>query len=259
MKNLYKEPLDLLFDRIISLRYNVYRLNNMLIKSIDNLKNPEEDRLISASSLIISDITGPTDNGWTIKFHTGHTKVTLAEGYKEEAIKLISIESCYSFAQTFEGLERFLKDILYQKTLLYPEFFDMIKDKKFTENNRKYYPGGDKLFEFIKKATGESFNSFSQTNNYNLRFSEFWYIISVIRHAITHSQSIIPKSLIFKSKTHTGIFNHFFMYNERENEHVEIVLDYRKFEKLTNSIAEFSFQLYKLLSIQKNFDWEIKD
>lgn len=49
------------------------------------------------------------------------------------------------------------------------------------------------------------------------------------------------------------------MYNERENEHVEIVLDYRKFEKLTNSIAEFSFQLYKLLSIQKNFDWEIKD
>jgi hypothetical protein len=101
--------------------------------------------------------------------------------------------------------------------------------------------------------------SSSQTNNYNLSFSEFWCVLSIVRHAITHSQSIIRKALVFKSLTHKLIFNHFFIYHECDQNNIEIRLNYDKLEKLIKSIAEFSFQIFKILSIQKDYDWAMNN
>jgi hypothetical protein len=266
MENPYKAALNLHFNRLISLRHNVYWINMQLLNSIAKYAELDDNQLILGSSLVISDITGPTDKGWTINFYTGHKNVTMAEEYEKESQRLMSIESCYAFAQSFEGLERFFKDIVWQKTQICPSFFDEIKDiekdgKKsgFIENVRLKYPGGDKLFGFVKKATGKDFLSSSQTNNYNLSFSEFWCVLSIVRHAITHSQSIIRKALVFKSLTHKLIFNHFFIYHECDQNNIEIRLNYDKLEKLIKSIAEFSFQIFKILSIQKDYDWAMNN
>lgn len=261
MENPYKTALNIYFDRLIKLRHNVDWINMQLLNSIAEYAKLDDDQLISGSSLIISDITGPTDRGWTINFYTGHKNITMAKEYEKEIHRLISIESCYAFAQSFEGLERFFKDIVWQKTQICPSFFDEIKGKKsgFINNVRGDYPGGKKLFHVVKKATGEDFLSSSQTNNYNLSFSEFWCVISDVRHAITHSQSKIKKTLVFKSLTHESIFNHFFMCNEYDQNILEILLNYDKLEKLIKSIAEFSFQIFKILSIQNDYEWAIKN
>jgi hypothetical protein len=79
MENPYKAALNLHFNRLISLRHNVYWINMQLLNSIAKYAELDDNQLILGSSLVISDITGPTDKGWTINFYTGHKNVTMAE------------------------------------------------------------------------------------------------------------------------------------------------------------------------------------
>jgi hypothetical protein len=255
MKNPYDQALNVFFDRIASLRYNAFRLNNQLAASLNNHEGSDEDAFISGSALIISDITGPTDNGYTINFHTGHSKFTLAKGYKEEVAKLISIECCYSFAQAFEALEGFIKDVVHLKADIDPDFFELISHDKLPYNNRKVYPGGEKLLKLLKASIKDEFGHFSRNNNYNLRFTEFLCTISDVRHAVIHSRSVVEKKLVFKSDIYRDIFNHFFSYKECDIDKIEVRLDLDSFNKLTKSISEFAFQAYKMLSVKDNYPW----
>lgn len=259
MENPYKKHLSKFFNRLIELRHIVYRVSNLLNRSIKSYETAKEDRIIAGSSLIISDITGPTDRGWTINFHTGATKATFVKSYKSEVEKTISMEAGYAFAQSYEAVESLLKDLVYQKTQLDPDLLPRISKLLKNGNDRAKYPGGDQLFKMIKIASGTYFAEYSNTNNYNLRFQYFWSVLSDARHAVTHSQSIIKRRLVFKSDIHSAIFEHFFPYNEVNEEEIEIVLDYKKLERLLKSVAEFGFQIYKILSIQNNYKWRIPD
>lgn len=256
--NRYYPHLNVFFERLISLRYNAYRINGIVVNSIKNYEDLDEDRMVSFSSLAISDITGLTDNGWTINFSTGASRATFARNYKEEAINLVSIECCYAVAQSFEAIEKLFKDLVYEKSSNDGEFFEGIKSAKFPENIRSKYPGGKKLFTFVRKATKESFRKFSHSNNYKLKFSEFWHLLSEVRHAITHSQGIANKKNIFKSLEYEALYNHFFDFTEEPNDQIRIVIDYKQLNAIIKSIAEFAYQVYKILCISDGFDYRVK-
>ncbi|MGE5942989.1 MAG: hypothetical protein ACM31G_01495, partial [Flavobacteriales bacterium] len=197
------------------------------------------------SSLIISDWTGKTDNGWELNFHTGISKTT--ENYEKEVDNILSTEFCLAFAQSFEALETFLKDIFHQSSL---------QEKPPIERDK--IPGGENLFKLIKTICGEDFKKSSNRNNKNLRFKQFWSTISESRHAIIHSSRRIKMNRVNKSSDHFAVFNYLFDYDKLEDEILLIKLNYNQLNKVLKHVSEFAYQVYKILSEKEKLEYKLE-
>lgn len=246
MKNPYKEPLYHLFQRIIELRHSSNRINSVLQKDVAKY-TAEGARFFSGSSLVISDWTGKTDNGWELNFHTGVSKKTEKEYYATEVNNILSTEFCLAFAQSFEALETFFKDIIYQNAVL--EKATIKRDK---------LPGGENLFKLIKKACGEDFRKYSNRNNKNLRFKQFWSTISESRHAVVHSSCRIKENKINKSADHFATFEYLFDYDKLEDGILIIRLNYRQLDKVLKHVSEFAYQVYKIFSEKEKLEYKLE-
>jgi hypothetical protein len=246
MKNPYTEPLNHLFQRIIELRHSSNRINSVLQKDVEKY-TAEGASFFSGSALIISDWTGKTDNGWELNFHTGISKRTEKENYAKEVNNILSTEFCLAFAQSFEALETFFKDIAYQNAVV---------EKNAIERDK--LPSGENLFKLIKKACGENFNESSSRNNKNLLFKQFWSTISESRHAIVHSSCRIKEKKINKSAEHLATFEYLFNYEELEDEFLIIRLNYRQLDKVLKHVSEFAYQVYKIISEKEKLEYRLE-
>jgi len=65
------------------------------------------------------------------------------------------------------------------------------------------------------------------------------------------------KRKIFKSNDYTNLARHFASFNPINENESEILLDYKKIDRLIKSIAEFAYQVFKILSIERGFEWKI--
>ena len=246
MSNPYKKHLIQLFQRIIELRHSSNRINLVLKRDVVKY-TAEGARFFSGSSLIISDWTGETDNGWELNFHTGISIKTEKENYAREVDNLVSRECCLAFAQSFEALETFFKECIYQNSLLHN-----------IPVERKKISGGDNLFKLVKKACGENFLKFSKKNNKNVHFKQFWSTISESRHAIVHSSCKINMNQINKSPDHFATFKYLFDCVDLDDKIFLIRLTYKQLDKVLKHVSEFAYQIYKLLSEKENLQYEIK-
>lgn len=258
MKNLYKKSLDKFFEKLLYYRHISGRINKVFQKEI---KDYSSDKAIIhfASALIISDWTGPTDNGWEINFHSGISRETTKDNYKSEIEKIHSTQLCLLYAQSFESFERFLKDCLFERLgrdeNIREYIINLLPKNQNSSITREKMPGGGNLYKALKKAGGQSFKDFTSKNNLNIKFEELWTILSNVRHAITHKESMIELKLINKSCHHSDIFNYLFNSKSISDDLLLIELDYVKFEKLIKRFSEFAFQIFKLLSIEENLEW----
>lgn len=260
MSNPYKEFLDEFFSTLLDFRHSTQRLNKVLKKDVE-IYTREGAVFGSTSALIISDWSGPTDNGWELNFYTGAYKETNKTSYEIEVNKMISRECCLMYAQSFEAMEKFLKDCLFRKAsedIILEEHIKSFCRNKELKIKREKMPGGDNLFKILKKAGSKTFVENSEDNNLNLGFSELWTILSEARHAITHSRSIISRQKINRSKYHLEILNDLFNSKRINDNSILIELDYHKFDRLIKRLSEFAFQVFKILSIEEDFKWEIR-
>ncbi|MER2996034.1 hypothetical protein [Pontibacter populi] len=243
MKSNHKEYLDAFYYRIIDIRHTASRINSVLNADVERLLKSDVE-FISGSALVISDWTGPTDNGWEINFHTGVSMTTINQDYRAEVDKIISTKCCLSYAQAFEALERFFKDCVYISLLKDSNHKEKLGyDKDFTRN---CIPGGENLFKLLKKIYGERLKESSQNNNKNIRFKEFWSVLSEVRHAIVHSSSYIKAEKVNKTKYHLAVFNHLYNYTICNDTNWLVVLDYKKLDRLLKYVAEFGYQIFKI-------------
>lgn len=260
MTNTYKKNLNHFFERLLYYRHISGRINNVFQKEIKEYSS-DKAMIHFASALVISDWTGPTDKGWEKNFHSGITRETTKDNYKSELEKIHSRQLCLLYAQSFESFERFLKDCLFDRLCRDENIREyvstLLPKNQNTEITRAKMPGGDNLFEALKKAGGETFKKFTLKNNLNIKFKELWTILSEVRHAITHNESMIELKLIHKSALHFDIFNYLFNSKSVSGDVLLIELEYGKFEKLIKRFSEFAFQIFKLLSIEEHQDWEI--
>ena len=255
--NPYQEHIEFLFSRILEIRHISSHLSSVLYDSIIKIETKAKFKFISGSSLVISDWTEPLDSKWEINYHSGISKITFKENYRDEVKKIISQECCYAFAQSFEALEKYLKDCVFSRMKQDQAFHEMIKNKYPKNHLRENLPGGENLYDLIKKAFGNNFIASNKQYEQKIKFKEFWSILSEIRHCVVHSKSIIKLSKVNKSEYHKEIFNYFFSFSEFDKESILIELDYKKLDMLLKNISEFAFQIFKILSIQENFNWKI--
>lgn len=258
MTNPYKTYLDEFFAALLDYRHATNRLNKVLENDVLAYAS-EGAQLHLGSALVISDWTGPTDNGWVVNFHTGIFKETVKKNYALEVNKIISRECCLMYAQSFEALEKYIKDCLFNKADRTEEFRKYIisLNKPGYQLTRETMPSGDNLFGSFKKAGGQAYTKASGENNPNIRFKELWKVLSEVRHAITHSRSIISASKINCSSHHSDIFNFLFNSSVIDNELLLVELDYHKFESLIKKLSEFAFQVLKILSTEEGIEWTV--
>jgi hypothetical protein len=261
MTNPYKEYLDKFFNSLLYFRHINGRINKLFKKEIEDCQL--DDAIIHfVSALVISDWTGPTDNGWEINFHTGISTETTKENYKTEIENIFSRQLCLLYAQSFEVFEKFVKDCIYSRIdrdeLIRNYAISLLPKNRRSSISREKMPGGNNLFKVLKKAGGQSFKDFTSNNNLNIRFSELWDVLSESRHSITHKQSFIEVELVTKSKHHKEIFQFLFNSKKTGNDLLLIELDFQKFERLVKRFSEFAFQIFKILSFEEEFDWKIE-
>jgi hypothetical protein len=189
----YKNHLDQFFEKLLYFRHISGRVSRVLNDDIARYTS-EESVLRFAFALVISDISGPTDNGWEINFHTGLTIETQKEDYEIELNKISSKQRCLLFAQSFEAFERFLIDCLFERSqyeISLKEYAQTLMHPNQRDNfSRVNLPTGDNLWRIMKRAGGGTFEKLSSHNNLECDLNVVWKVLSKCRHSITHNEGL---------------------------------------------------------------------
>jgi hypothetical protein len=259
MSNPYKPYLIEFFTKVLDYRHTTERVCRVLLE--DSKKYDSENAVYrTGSALIISDLSGPTDNGWELNFHTRVFRETLKEHYSTEIMNLVSRECCLTYAQSFEAFETFLKDILFYETTISAKF-EAYVSKFLTPGSlltRRTMPSGEKLFKVLNRVAGPSLKKLFAVNNVGLKHRETFYALSHARHAIVHSRSFIEMSKISASKIQLDTFKYFFDITESSNGLVEIRLDAPRYKKLLKRFPEYAFQIFKAISVTHRLEYDFE-
>ncbi|MBD0831054.1 hypothetical protein [Aestuariibaculum sediminum] len=254
MTNPYRIHLNKYFETITDFKHTCNRLNKILLKDVE-IYTSKGAKYISATSLIIGDWTGPTENGWKLNYHTGVNKTTFKENYAKEINKVLSREFGLAFAQCYEAFETLLKDLVYTKIITDESFKNSLsKNNDYSRNRLK---GGEDIFKLIKKAGKIRFAKYSKQNNTNFKFKEIFKIFSEIRHAITHSKGNLKTSKIPNNDYYKRLFEYLFPLNRLENDLINLKFNYKTLDDLLIHLAEFGYQIFKILSKEDGYDWKI--
>jgi len=223
---------------------------------------------VSASALVIGDWTGPTKisehdltieglhlpkgTPWKIQYHTGHTELDRVSDIETNVAVLSSHYYQYLYAQGYEAMSSFCKDMVWY-TLSNDEFF---KDQVF--GKRKYWKKQKRDRTSIQ--SGESLLKMLSITYEKvlpeLLLKPIWELLAECRHSIIHNVSRLEKKHVNKTSRHKHLFNALFNMEEASDDTITLVLDFRKLQRLMQTIAEFSFQIYKAHSIRYSYKWE---
>lgn len=254
MKNPYRIHLNSYFETIIDFKHTANRLNSVLLKDVE-IFTDEKAIFFSGSALVISDWSGSTDKGWEKNFHTGILKSTMKEQYASEINSVLSREFGMMFAQCFEALERFLKNIAREKGKVDQVFRNLMLHADYSSQGR--LKGGVAIFNLIKIAGGFRFKEYSQKNNHNFKFKEVFTVFAEIRHVITHSQANLRVDKIPATHYYKNLFEHMLPLNNLTGDKITLLFDYKTIDRLLIYLAEFGYQIFKILSEEENYEWEI--
>lgn len=255
MENPYNKYLDHLYEVVLDYRHTTSLICRILLKDVESISS---GNTISEnhSALILSDWTGPTENGWEINQHSGKYRYTGKENYASDIENLVFRECGLIYAQVFELLEKFLQDCLYEKALNNQDLKVQILNH-FKPNqpiSRTKMPGGENLFKLLKKAAPTYYKNYSSSNNKNTDFKNFWCVISESRHALTHNRGYLQASKL-KGHQQEKIFHKYFNNIQIQSDVFIIQLDIENLTFLTKQISEFAFQIYKMISLEDGYDW----
>ena len=239
------------------------------LKKINVLSEKEQIR-IKGSRLVISDLTGETDNGWEINFPLPTEGYSVSsEDYMEKNQDLIQVVSTILFSQSYEALESYFKEILtlYFKNNNQIAFETIGKincilknqqiDWERTVKKLKTGSNNSELLNIFRILSSEFLQS-EKENNKDLNLAKWYNVISISRHLIIHSNSILScdvfNGLDLDQK---NILSQFFDIGSYLDGKRKIKLSSKQASELLEFICEYGFLIFKCLSKTNNLDWKI--
>lgn len=273
--NAFQDTIETLFSRISilqgTLSYLDYALTNYgkFLKKKFEESNEELPDFLLGTKLVICDLTGPTDNGWNYYYPTApNYKVTFSSNDKEVE-KLINRESSFILAQGYEAFSVFLKNTLIEYFKIFPKKAIDIKlvkneidllDINWNDKIRGLRTGRNhkELFKILHKIE-PSLSLSEKENNKNVNLDDWYQVISLIRHKITHSNNEILKTdRDFKdlSSIQKSYFEEYFLFEENDESFV-INLNRKICKNNLDLLVEYAFLIFKSICIKSKFDWKI--
>jgi len=272
-RNPYLTPLKALWGKLANTNGVLF----LIVEQIENYEKQQErlwkERNIKVprfmgAALTITDLTGPTDNGWRYHYPVGGLSVKGHEfaKMKDEVIRRVS---CFSVAQGYEAFETFLKDTVARylhthqneacpKKIQKFENKWKMKDKSkieyWMEFVRKTYrgQGNEKLFEFLRDVVQE-LKVGEHDNTRCMDLTKWYKAASVARHAITHSRLEVKEgSWKYLDKNDQRYFP-----CKSEGRRHFLALRRKHAENCLEMFAEYGFLIFKCLSKNEGCKWNI--
>jgi hypothetical protein len=185
---------------------------------------------------------------------------------------LISRESAWTISQAYEVFETYLKDIsaiyiflhpLYQEKIrFHVNKFNLTRSRKIPVEDFVYwrnyiqyrYKNNVEILKFLR-IINPDIEKAEKYNNRHIDFTQWFDVVSVVRHAITHSSSKIKKDIFGKLTSYKlQLLSNMFNGTFEQNDYVLFIRTSDAKECLT-FFAEYAFALYKQLSELDNYDW----
>ncbi|WP_026465008.1 hypothetical protein [Adhaeribacter aquaticus] len=269
MTNPLEEELDIFLENIALTSSMFYQtsthLNNQKKYLIKNFQGQNPEQMIMGYALNIGDLTGPTDNGYKLIYPTGKYQQIKVKEIEESINLLVKRDGMRCVANCYEVLESFLFDISAIYAFKNPQdFAQVIKKSNFTpdinlnffkEYLRKNFRGRNNK-EILKliKGLSPSFNASEMPVKHNI--SEWYQVITQVRHAITHSLFKIDKEKAHFTPHQKEILVLYFSFKE-ENQYYLLEMTEEEAKKQMQLVAEYGFHIFKCLSMEKSYDWQV--
>lgn len=241
MDNTFKEHLINYFNKSSYHFHISYRLENLLNNEYDNINHPNS-QFFSMNRLYISDWTNESEEGWELPFSSNVFTKTDKENYVIEMNNLKSRQNLLNYSQTFEAFQGFLKDCITQNN-------NQIKRENLYKNNI--------ILLNLKNEIGETFKNKSNRNNKNYKFEPLFDILVQLRHSITHSNGLVEKNKIIKDEYSNKLFRHMMPEAKFEKSNIILEMPFSSFKRNMTILNEFAFQIYKIFSIENDFDYKL--
>lgn len=270
---------------INDLFYHLNTLNGLLLTLDNQLKNFEElyresiskssfdiSGIFSGASLVIRDLTEwPYDN--YARYYPSGGFSSKGEEYFKLIKRLMARESVWAVSQSVEAFERFLKDISANMLLNQQHLTETKKIQKF-ESDRKsdglkksdvifwrtyfdyHYRTNKEKLKFLRKVCSDIATA-ETNNNRAINLNDWFAVVEEVRHSATHSNFLIKIDRMKDwSKDKKEILNNNF-FGEHTKEVYQLNISKENATFCLELFSEYSFQIYKSLSILSAYDWNI--
>lgn len=276
--NPFNSPLYDLFYHLNTLNGLLFTLNNQL-SNFEKLYRESISKtsfdiaiIFSGASLVIRDLTEWPKDGWA-KYYPSGKFSSKGEEYFKLIRVLLARESAWTVSQAYEAYEKFLKDISATLVFENQKLADIKKVEKFEldkkSNNlsktdiafwRKYidyhYQTNTDKLKFLRKICPDISKGETE-NNRVIDLTDWFVVVEELRHCATHSNFIIKTGRMNNwSKAEREILSEYFPgINIEQGYQLDITYNDAKF--CLELFSEYSFQIYKFLSISRGYDWNI--
>ncbi|VBB41798.1 hypothetical protein TRIP_B170100 [uncultured Desulfatiglans sp.] len=270
---------------IYSLFYHLNTLNGLLFTLDNQLQIFEKQyrESISQSSIDISDIFAGCRllirdlTEWPgeglVRYYPSGRFSSKGEEYFEVIKIILARESAWTIAQSLEAFERFLKDIsvnmlLNQQSIAEPEKLHNFESDRKSNCLKKsdtifwkayfeyhYKTNRDKL-KFLRRICPD-IGTAENNNNRVINLKDWFPVVEEVRHSATHSIFLIKKMRMKDwSKEKREILKKYFS-GACTDEGYQLNISKENATFCLELFSEYSFQIYKYLSISNEYDWNI--
>jgi len=270
---------------IYDLFYHLNTLNGLLFTLDNQLNNFEKlyreaiskksfdvSSIFSGASLAIRDITEWPKDGWARYYPSGNFS-SKGEEYFELIKVLLARESAWTVSQAYEAFERFLKDISATFLCENQDLAEIKNVKKFESDKKSnnlnktdtvfwrtyvdyHYKNNSEKLQFLRKLCPDISKGEIQ-NNRIIALTEWFGVVEELRHCATHSNFIIKTNRMKNwSKTKKEKLQKYFSGNIIE-EGYQLNITSKNATFCLELFSEYSFQIFKSLSLFKGYDWNI--
>lgn len=270
---------------IYDLFYHLNTLNGLLFTLDNQLSNFEKlyresifktsfdiSIIFSGASLAIRDLTEWPKDGWARYYPSGKFS-SKGEEFFELIKVLLARESAWTVSQAYEAFERFLKDISATFLCENQDLAEIKNVEKFESDKKSknliktdavfwrtyvdyhYRTNSDKL-KFLRKLCPDISKGETQ-NNRVIDLTEWFDVVEELRHCATHSNFLIKINRMKNwSKTKKEKLQKYFPGNIIE-EGYQLNITSKDATFCLELFSEYSFQIFKSLSLLKGYDWNI--
>jgi len=277
--NPIQSPLDDLLLRLNMLNGLVFHLESYLknlrglLKQAVAKSNIDPSLIFAGTSLAIRDLTEWPENNWAVYYPSGKFFSQGEEEYLRRGDDSLCREVTWTISQAYEAFETFLKDIIATYVFIRKDQADTKKVENldprlrkelleptnveyWKEFIRKAYSKNVDLLKFLRKIAPE-IEEVEKQNNRNINLTEWYIVVTEVRHAATHSNMLIKSERMrsWSQKRHK-LLNRFFPGSDTTGGYI---LNLNRKDAETNLVlfAEYAFGVFKCLSKLQHYEWNI--
>lgn len=273
--NPFYDPLMTFWGRLnfvsglLSLLTNCLDNYGKLLRGTLNKDGKDLSWMMSGKSIPLTDLTGPTDNGWLYHYASGSFSAK-GEEYLRMADVIVRRESAWAVAQGYEAFETFLKDSLAAFFLHTPSAADQNRlrdsDKRamcscdrsrisyWRQFARAAYRGrnNQELLKALRRCAPGLAHA-ERDNTRGIDLVKWYAAAAAARHAVTHAHLRIRAN----ASAHIAPGDNVFFPCKTEDGERILNLTEEHADKCLETFAEYAFQVFKYLSKATNDEWDI--